>query len=189
MHPRPRLLLPLALTTLVLACRPATTEHPTPPPAPSIAKIVEWLAGEQVRSPKTSNRSVGLVLLDIDAKALGAGTLAPGSCAPNIVSVIPIPRATPRSADEWFGVDESPVLHRYSREGWAAVPSKVALPPLAKLLSIARDNDTSRRVLVYTTADNEQLWQLTLSAGRGDGDPEHRSRELPRSPQHALGPR
>lgn len=158
------LLLPLAALAglLALACHPEATRTPEPPPdPPEIAEIVEWLVGEQVRSPKTSNRGVGLVLLDIDAKALGAGTLAPNSCAPDIVSVIPIPR----TSDEWLGVDESPALHRYSRAGWAVVPSRISLPPLAKLLSIARDTDGTLRVLVYKQGDNKQLHQLTLAGG------------------------
>lgn len=157
------LLLPLAAATalLPLACHPEPTKAPVPPPdPPEIAEIVEWLVGEQVRSPKTSNRGVGLVILDIDAKALGAGTLAPGSCAPDIVSVIPIPR----TSDEWLGVDESPTLHRYANAGWTPVPSKVTLPPLAKLLSIARDPDGTLRALVYKQGDSKQLYQLTLSA-------------------------
>lgn len=154
-----------AAAALALACHPATPKTAAPPPVPSIAEVVEWLVGEQVRSPKTSNRGVGLILLDIDAKALGEGTLAPGSCAPDIVSVIPIPRA----ADEWLGVDETPTLHRYSTEGWAPVPSSVSLPPLAKLLSIARDADGSLRVLVVEKGGSKQLRQLTLSGGMVTG--------------------
>lgn len=162
MYARPHLL-PLAITTvLALACHPREpTKVADPPAPPSIAEIVEWLVGEQVRSPKTTNRGVGLVILDIEAKALGQGTLQPGSCAPNIVSVISIPR----TSDEWLGVDDSPTLHRYSRAGWTAVPSKLPLPSLAKLLAIARAADGSLLVLVYEKGDNKQLWQLTLAGG------------------------
>jgi hypothetical protein len=158
------ILLPLAAAAaaLAIACHHETTKTPEPPPdPPEVAEIVEWLVGEQVRSPKTSNRSVGLVLLDIDAKALGEGTLKPKSCAAELVSVIAISPST----DEWLGVDESPTLHRYSPEGWAAVPTKITLPPLAKLLAVARDEDGSLLVLVHKQGDNEQLWRLTLSGG------------------------
>jgi hypothetical protein len=167
MRSRLHLLSSLAITTtLALACHPREPSKAVDPPAPpSIAEIVEWLVGEQVRSPKTSNRGVGLVILDFDAKALGEGTLAPGSCAPSIVSVISIPR-TP---DEWLGVDETPTLHRYSRDGWTAVPSKIRLRPLGKLLAIAHGSDGSLLVLVYEKGDNKQLWQLTLSAGAVTG--------------------
>jgi hypothetical protein len=157
--------LPLAAAAalLALACHReerTNTADPAPDP-PEIAEIVEWLVGEQVRSPKTQNRGVGLVILDIDAKALGQGTLAPGSCAADLVSVIPVPRAS----GEWLGVDESATLHRYSGEGWSPVPSKVELPPLAKLLAVAHGGDGSLLVLVYKQGDGKQLWQLTLSGG------------------------
>ncbi len=155
------LLLPLAVSFLALACnhgQTAKTSEPPPDP-PQVAEIVEWLVGEQVRAPTTKNRSVGLVILDIDAKALGSGTLQPGSCAPGLTSVILIPRTT----DQWLGVDGTETLYRYSRTGWAAVPSKIALPPLAKLIAIGPADGENVHVLVYKQGDNEQLWQLTLS--------------------------
>ena len=102
-------LLPAAL--LALACHPRKSP---PPPAsadpPAIAEIVEWLVGEQLRGPKTSNRGtyLGIVTIPLSATSYDAHTLEPNSCAPSLVSFIPVPG----TSHEWLAADTSgPAAH------------------------------------------------------------------------------
>jgi hypothetical protein len=156
-------LLPLAAAAalLALACHreeQSKTAEPPPDP-PEVAEIVEWLVGEQVRAPKTQNRSLGIVTIDLlDAKSLGDGTLQPGSCAASLASIIPIPGTT----DEWLGADETSTLYRYAGQRWIPMPTRVDLVPMAKLLAVAKVAG-GLLLLIHKKGDNEQLWQLTLT--------------------------
>jgi hypothetical protein len=156
-------LVPTAVACLLaLACRPSKAPDEPDPPAepPSIAEVVEWLVGEQLRGTKTSPHgpSLGIVTLPLTAGSLDEGTLQPGSCAPELVSFIPMPG----TKSDWLAVDKSGALLRYSGKGWAPVASKLALPPIAKLLGFAGTTNPPRELLVYKHGDNEQLWQLTF---------------------------
>jgi len=152
-------------TFFVLACKPAPPPV-SPPDPPSIAEVVEWLVGEQLRGPKTSNRgtNVGIVTLSLVNGSLSPNTLAPGSCAPELVSFIPIPGA----GGEYLAVDAAGQLFRYAGGQWSAVQSKVKLSPIAKLLGFQIPTDPSRaarELLVYEKNDSAKLWLLTLVDG------------------------
>jgi hypothetical protein len=65
-------------------------------------------------------------------------------------------------------VDVSGQLFRFTGRQWSAVPSEVALRPIAKLLGFQITTDPSRaarELLVYEKDDGAQLWQLTLVGG------------------------
>lgn len=160
--PMTRHLFTAAATLLALACKPAApVESPTPPPdPPSVAEVVEWLVGEQMRGTKTSKRgtSVGIVTIPLVAKSLDEGTLAPGSCIPELVSFISVPGTT----DEWLAVDATGKLLRYANHAWAPVQSKVALPPIAKLLGFPREASPARELFVSKKGDGKRLWQLSF---------------------------
>jgi hypothetical protein len=102
-------------------------------PAASIPAVIEWFLGEQVRGPRTSNRghSLGIVTLDLTGEAKRDGELRPGSCAPGLTAFLPTHTGT------WLGLDESGRLLRYAGEGWSAVPAKVPLSPIRRLLALA----------------------------------------------------
>lgn len=152
-------------TSFALACKPAPPPSPPPDP-PSVAEVVEWLVGEQLRGPKTSNRgtNVGIVTIPLVKGYLPPDALVPGSCAPELVSFIPIPGA----AGEYLAVDAAGQLFRLAGGEWSAVQSKMELPPIAKLLGFQITTDPSRaarELLVYKKDDGAQLWQLTLVGG------------------------
>lgn len=155
-----------ALVTLVtLACKPASPPEPPPDP-PSIAEVVEWLVGEQLRGTKTSNNgtNVGIVTIPLVKGDLPPNTLAPGSCAPELVSFIPVPGAS----GEYLAVDAPGQLLRYAGGKWSPVQSKEELSPIAKLLGFQITTDPSsaaRELLVYEKDDGAELWQLTLVNG------------------------
>jgi len=158
----PRLSIFLSAALLALACHP---QEPPAPPAdpPALAEIVEWLVGEQLRGSKTSNRgtNLGIVTISLSAASYDAHTFERDSCAPNLVSFIPVPA----TAHEWLAADAAGLLLRYSSNGWAAVQTKVALPPIAKLLGFSGTSYASYELLVQKKDDDEQLWQLTFFEG------------------------
>lgn len=152
-------------TAFVLACKPAPPPAPPPDP-PSVAEVVEWLVGEQLRGPKTSNRgtNVGIVTIPLALGYVPPDTLVPGSCAPELVSFIPVPG----TAGEYLAVDAAGQLFRLAGGEWSAVQSEVELRPIAKLLGFQITTDPSRaarELLVYEKDDGAQLWQLTLVGG------------------------
>ena len=119
--------------------------------------------GEQLRGPKTSNRGtyLGIVIIPLSATSYDAHTLEPNSCAPSLVSFIPVPG----TSHEWLAADTSGLLLRYSGSGWAAVATKVALPPVAKLLGFSGTSHASQELLVQKKDDDDRLWQLTFFEG------------------------
>ena len=152
--PRPLLALALLATLTTPAC------HHTPPPKPpsdtTAPEIVEWLLGEQVRGPKTSNRgNVGVVIYDLSA-AEPTSTVLPNSCAPDLTRLIP----TPDRSGTRFAIDESGQLLRYTGAGW----SDVLAPSIDEL--VAFSVASSRLELLVRTAENQR--QLSLLTFEGD---------------------
>lgn len=159
MPAHPTGLLVTLLVFITSACRPAPPTSPTltPPTAP---EVVEWLLGEQVRGPRTSNKGVyvGVVTLDLTSSP-PTPVAQPQTCAPDLVQLI-----TPGRTGTWLALDSSGQLLQHASTGWSAVPSKLPLPPIAKLVASA--GSPSRLELLVTVKDRgRELHLLTLRDG------------------------
>lgn len=162
MPARPTGLLVL-LAAVTSACRPAPPTAPTHPP-PTAPEVVEWLLGEQVRGPRTSNKGVyvGVVTLDLTSSP-PAPVAHPQTCAPELVQLV-----APGRTGTWLALDASGQLLQQAPAGWSPVPSTLPLPPIAKLVASA--GSPSRLELLVTVKDRgRELHLLTLMDGQVTG--------------------
>lgn len=168
----------LTAATLAPACHRGPSTEPPPPPseAPEVPEVIEWFLGERVRGgpssdeaelglvtmgTKTSDRgtNLGTLTANVAAESKGEGTPRPGSCAPGLISFIPVPT----NPGVWLGANKTGQLLRYAGERWSPVHSKVALPPIAALLAFGTSASTLELLVVVKGAKREQLSRLTIS--------------------------
>lgn len=149
----------LLAVALLPACHHGKTET-TPPSDTTAPEVIEWLLGEQVRGPKTRNRGhVGVVIYDLST-AEPTATVLPGSCAPDLVRLIP----TPERSGMRFALDEAGTLMRYTGTGWSPVLMPETLGTLDELLAFS--TTTSDLELLVRQASEQR--QLTLLTFEGD---------------------
>ncbi len=146
---------------VALACHPSPPSSSPPTANFTAAEIIEWLLGERVRGPKTSNRgnSVGIVSYDLSG-AEPTTTVVPNSCAPDLLQII----SARERAGTRFALDQSGGLFRLTDSGWWPVSSPTPLPLLDGLLGF-RNNPSSLELLVHTPGEQHELTLLTF-----DGD-------------------
>lgn len=156
--------LPFLTTLAIIACHCHNIAHPlAPTPEATAPQIIEWLLGEQVRGPKTSNRGhVGIVIYDLTASN-STPFILPNSCGTALVRLIP----TPEREGTRLAINESGQLLRYASTdvGWLPVPSPVPLPPLDELVAFSTAS-ARLELLVRIAGERDRLTRLTFEGDK-----------------------